>query len=73
MVEKEFYKRRIYGWNMKIFFAGGEGLPRKRHKKMFEDGVRHRLISFWTGPGPCNKVITCAKEWEKEQNEKQDK
>jgi hypothetical protein len=55
---------------MKIFFAGGEGLPRSRQKQMFTDGVRHRLVSFFTGTGPCNKVVDCAKEWEKEKEEK---
>jgi len=51
---------------MKIFFAGGEGLPRTRQKQMFSDGVRYRLVSFFTGQGPCNKVVDCAKEWEKD-------
>ena len=56
---------------MKIFMAGGEGLPRSRQRQMFNDGVRHRLVSFFTGVGPCNKVVECAKLWEKEQGEKE--
>lgn len=51
---------------MKLFMAGGEGLPRSRQHQMFNDGVRHRLVSFFTGQGPCNKVVECAKKWEKE-------
>ena len=56
---------------MKLFFAGGEGLPRPRQRQMFEDGVRHRLVSFFTGTGPTNKVAECARQWEKEQEEKE--
>ena len=58
---------------MKLFFAGGEGLPRPRQRQMFEDGVRHRLVSFFTGTGPCNKVAECAKNWEKEKGENSEK
>jgi hypothetical protein len=49
---------------MKLFFAGGEGLPRPRQHKLFDDGVRHRLVSFFTGQGPTNKVCECARKWE---------
>jgi hypothetical protein len=56
---------------VKIYYAGGEGLPRSRQKQMFTDGVRHRLVSFFTGKGPTNKVVNCALEWEKEQEEKE--
>ena len=55
---------------MKLFFAGGEGLPRPRQHKLFDDGVRHRLVSFFTGQGPTNKVAECARIWEKNQEEK---
>lgn len=58
---------------MKLFFAGGEGLPRARQKKMFDDGVRYRLVSFFTGKTPCNKVAECARWWENEQEEKEKK
>jgi hypothetical protein len=58
---------------MKLFFAGGEGLPRARQKQMFTDGVRSRLVSFFTGVGPCNRVVSCAKEWEKENKNKDKK
>jgi hypothetical protein len=60
-----FYK----GVTMKLYLAGGEGITRIRHKKMFENGVRHRLVSFWTGFGPVMKVVNCAKEWESEHKE----
>jgi hypothetical protein len=57
---------------VKLYFAGGEGLPRPRQKQMFTDGVRYRLVSFFTGTGPTIKVVQCALEWEKEQEEKSD-